>query len=248
LLPIDDQHSTNALGPILLGVNAAAHIVAASVTVRGLVNMTAVTVCHAQVLPAAAAAAGCSTPLLVVSEGFVELPDRFVAFAQRLDPVTAEVVRRVLHIILCSLESVDGAADLGMRLRLGGSGGKHDAGGRDGTGKGRATGHGHAFLLMLVAKPGTLPATAATTPMIGLELIGGFLVLIRQRIVKGLKSGKPYLYTATRGGASLARRGRSHRLTATLESCHAHQPLSLARLRPWRRYRSAARYGACLRR
>ncbi len=46
------------VGPILLGVNAAAHIVAPSVTVRGLVNMTTVAVCHAQVLPAAAAAAG----------------------------------------------------------------------------------------------------------------------------------------------------------------------------------------------
>jgi malate dehydrogenase (oxaloacetate-decarboxylating)(NADP+) len=46
------------VGPILLGVNAAAHIVAASVTVRGLVNMTTVAVCHAQVQPAAATAAG----------------------------------------------------------------------------------------------------------------------------------------------------------------------------------------------
>ncbi|HUH86150.1 MAG TPA: phosphate acyltransferase, partial [Stellaceae bacterium] len=46
------------VGPILLGVNAAAHIVAPSVTVRGLVNMTAVAVCHAQVSPAAASAAG----------------------------------------------------------------------------------------------------------------------------------------------------------------------------------------------
>jgi malate dehydrogenase (oxaloacetate-decarboxylating)(NADP+) len=41
------------IGPILLGLNAAAHIVTPSVTVRGLVNMTAVAVCHAQVgLPA----------------------------------------------------------------------------------------------------------------------------------------------------------------------------------------------------
>jgi malate dehydrogenase (oxaloacetate-decarboxylating)(NADP+) len=46
------------VGPILLGVNAAAHIVAPSVTVRGLVNMTAVAVCHAEVLPAAQGAAG----------------------------------------------------------------------------------------------------------------------------------------------------------------------------------------------
>jgi malate dehydrogenase (oxaloacetate-decarboxylating)(NADP+) len=46
------------VGPILLGVNGAAHIVAPSVTVRGLVNMTAVAVCHAQVLPPIAAAAG----------------------------------------------------------------------------------------------------------------------------------------------------------------------------------------------
>ncbi|HXZ00958.1 MAG TPA: NADP-dependent malic enzyme [Stellaceae bacterium] len=37
------------VGPILLGLNAAAHIVTPSVTVRGLVNMTAVAVCHAQV-------------------------------------------------------------------------------------------------------------------------------------------------------------------------------------------------------
>ncbi len=36
------------VGPILLGIDAAAHIVAPSVTVRGLVNMTAVAVCHAQ--------------------------------------------------------------------------------------------------------------------------------------------------------------------------------------------------------
>jgi malate dehydrogenase (oxaloacetate-decarboxylating)(NADP+) len=46
------------VGPILLGVNGAAHIVASSVTVRGLVNMTAVAVCHAQVLPPTAGAAG----------------------------------------------------------------------------------------------------------------------------------------------------------------------------------------------
>jgi malate dehydrogenase (oxaloacetate-decarboxylating)(NADP+) len=45
-----------AVGPILLGLNAAAHIVTPSVTVRGLVNMTAVAVSHAQVaLPIAAA-------------------------------------------------------------------------------------------------------------------------------------------------------------------------------------------------
>ncbi len=37
------------VGPILLGLNAPAHIVAPSVTVRGLVNMTAVAVSHAQV-------------------------------------------------------------------------------------------------------------------------------------------------------------------------------------------------------
>ena len=44
------------VGPILLGLNAAAHIVTPSVTVRGLVNMTAVAVSHAQVaLPVAAA-------------------------------------------------------------------------------------------------------------------------------------------------------------------------------------------------
>ena len=43
------------VGPILLGINAAAHIVAPSVTVRGLVNMTAVAVCHAQVASPAAA-------------------------------------------------------------------------------------------------------------------------------------------------------------------------------------------------
>jgi malate dehydrogenase (oxaloacetate-decarboxylating)(NADP+) len=36
------------VGPILLGIDAAAHIVAPSVTVRGLVNMTAVAVCQAQ--------------------------------------------------------------------------------------------------------------------------------------------------------------------------------------------------------
>jgi malate dehydrogenase (oxaloacetate-decarboxylating)(NADP+) len=37
------------VGPILLGLNAPAHIVTPSVTVRGLVNMTAVAVSHAQV-------------------------------------------------------------------------------------------------------------------------------------------------------------------------------------------------------
>ena len=37
------------VGPILLGLNAAAHIVAPSVTVRGLVNMSAVAVHDAQV-------------------------------------------------------------------------------------------------------------------------------------------------------------------------------------------------------
>ena len=42
-----------AVGPILLGVNAAAHIVTPSVTVRGLVNMTAVAVSHAQAVAAA---------------------------------------------------------------------------------------------------------------------------------------------------------------------------------------------------
>jgi malate dehydrogenase (oxaloacetate-decarboxylating)(NADP+) len=41
------------VGPILLGLNAPAHIVAPSVTVRGLVNMTAVAVSHAQVAGAA---------------------------------------------------------------------------------------------------------------------------------------------------------------------------------------------------
>ncbi len=41
------------VGPILLGLDAPAHIVAPSVTVRGLVNMTTVAVCHAQVAPAA---------------------------------------------------------------------------------------------------------------------------------------------------------------------------------------------------
>jgi malate dehydrogenase (oxaloacetate-decarboxylating)(NADP+) len=46
------------VGPILLGVDAAAHIVTPSVTVRGLVNMTAVAVCHAQALPPTAAAVG----------------------------------------------------------------------------------------------------------------------------------------------------------------------------------------------
>jgi malate dehydrogenase (oxaloacetate-decarboxylating)(NADP+) len=43
------------VGPILLGLNAPAHIVAPSVTVRGLVNMTAVAVSHAQVAGAAQA-------------------------------------------------------------------------------------------------------------------------------------------------------------------------------------------------
>ena len=43
------------VGPILLGLNAAAHIVAPSVTVRGLVNMTAVAVSHAQVAAPTAA-------------------------------------------------------------------------------------------------------------------------------------------------------------------------------------------------
>ena len=43
------------VGPILLGLNAPAHIVTPSVTVRGLVNMTAVAVSHAQVAGAAAA-------------------------------------------------------------------------------------------------------------------------------------------------------------------------------------------------
>jgi malate dehydrogenase (oxaloacetate-decarboxylating)(NADP+) len=47
-----------AVGPILLGLNAAAHIVTPSVTVRGLVNMTAVAVCHAQATLPASAAAG----------------------------------------------------------------------------------------------------------------------------------------------------------------------------------------------
>ena len=41
-----------AVGPILLGLNGAAHIVTPSATVRGLVNMTAVAVCHAQVATA----------------------------------------------------------------------------------------------------------------------------------------------------------------------------------------------------
>src|SRR5215469_7472963 len=41
------------VGPILLGLNAPAHIVTPSVTVRGLVNMTAVAVSHAQVTGAA---------------------------------------------------------------------------------------------------------------------------------------------------------------------------------------------------
>jgi malate dehydrogenase (oxaloacetate-decarboxylating)(NADP+) len=44
-----------AVGPILLGVNGAAHIVTPSVTVRGLVNMTAVAVYDAQVSAAASA-------------------------------------------------------------------------------------------------------------------------------------------------------------------------------------------------
>jgi malate dehydrogenase (oxaloacetate-decarboxylating)(NADP+) len=43
------------VGPILLGLNAPAHIVAPSVTVRGLVNMTALAVSHAQVAGAAQA-------------------------------------------------------------------------------------------------------------------------------------------------------------------------------------------------
>jgi len=43
-----------AVGPILLGIDAAAHIVTPSVTVRGLVNMTAVAVSHAQTAAAAA--------------------------------------------------------------------------------------------------------------------------------------------------------------------------------------------------
>jgi malate dehydrogenase (oxaloacetate-decarboxylating)(NADP+) len=43
------------VGPVLLGLNAPAHIVTPSVTVRGLVNMTAVAVSHAQVAAPAAA-------------------------------------------------------------------------------------------------------------------------------------------------------------------------------------------------
>ncbi|HEV2550563.1 MAG TPA: NADP-dependent malic enzyme [Stellaceae bacterium] len=43
------------VGPILLGLNAPAHIVTPSVTVRGLVNMTAVAVSHAQVAGAVVA-------------------------------------------------------------------------------------------------------------------------------------------------------------------------------------------------
>jgi malate dehydrogenase (oxaloacetate-decarboxylating)(NADP+) len=42
------------VGPILLGIDAPAHIVAPSVTVRGLVNMTAIAVAHAQAWPAPA--------------------------------------------------------------------------------------------------------------------------------------------------------------------------------------------------
>jgi len=42
-----------AIGPVLLGINAPAHIVTPSVTVRGLVNMTAAAVCHAQLAPRA---------------------------------------------------------------------------------------------------------------------------------------------------------------------------------------------------
>ena len=38
-----------AIGPILLGMNRPAHIVTPSITVRGLVNMTAVAVYDAQV-------------------------------------------------------------------------------------------------------------------------------------------------------------------------------------------------------
>jgi malate dehydrogenase (oxaloacetate-decarboxylating)(NADP+) len=43
------------VGPVLLGLNAPAHIVTPSVTVRGLVNMTAVAVSHAQVAAPASA-------------------------------------------------------------------------------------------------------------------------------------------------------------------------------------------------
>jgi malate dehydrogenase (oxaloacetate-decarboxylating)(NADP+) len=46
------------VGPILLGLNAAAHIVTPSVTVRGLVNMAAVAVCHAQATMPVGAVAG----------------------------------------------------------------------------------------------------------------------------------------------------------------------------------------------
>jgi malate dehydrogenase (oxaloacetate-decarboxylating)(NADP+) len=46
------------IGPILLGVNGAAHIVTPSITVRGLVNMTAAAVYDAQVSGAAEAARG----------------------------------------------------------------------------------------------------------------------------------------------------------------------------------------------
>jgi malate dehydrogenase (oxaloacetate-decarboxylating)(NADP+) len=38
-----------AVGPILLGVNGAAHVVTPSITVRGLLNMTAIAVYDAQV-------------------------------------------------------------------------------------------------------------------------------------------------------------------------------------------------------
>jgi len=44
-----------AIGPVLLGVNGAAHVVTPSITVRGLVNMTAVAVYDAQVSAAAGA-------------------------------------------------------------------------------------------------------------------------------------------------------------------------------------------------
>jgi malate dehydrogenase (oxaloacetate-decarboxylating)(NADP+) len=38
-----------AVGPILLGINGAAHVVTPSITVRGLLNMTAIAVYDAQV-------------------------------------------------------------------------------------------------------------------------------------------------------------------------------------------------------
>ncbi|HEX7968781.1 MAG TPA: NADP-dependent malic enzyme [Stellaceae bacterium] len=47
-----------AVGPILLGINGAAHIVTPSITVRGLLNMTAIAVYDAQVSAAGAAARG----------------------------------------------------------------------------------------------------------------------------------------------------------------------------------------------